>query len=181
MLEDIGHFDEDFFVVHEDSDLSFRAQLAGYKCLYVSTALAYHHLSASIGRESDRHIYYGRRNIEFVYVKNMPTSLLFKFWPLHVAAESLLGASLMTRGRSRPYLHAKRDALRMMPRMLAKRKAIQGTARVSPQSIERILEKGWLANALRRKLRQTLRGFASGDARDRPPDSRLAIRRSRLT
>ena len=153
MLDDIGLFDEDFFMVHEDTDLSFRAQLGGYKCLYVPTATVYHRLSATIGRESDIHTYYGKRNIEFVYLKNMPTPLLLKFWALHVATELLLGAILMKRGKGRPYLIAKRDALRMMPRMLEKRKAIQRAARASPKEIDRILEKGWLTNALRRRLR----------------------------
>ena len=33
LFEDIGLFDEDFFSNCEDGDLSFRAQLAGYRCL----------------------------------------------------------------------------------------------------------------------------------------------------
>lgn len=44
MLEDIGLFDEDFFIAQEGVDLSFRAQLKGYKCLYVPTAVVYHRL-----------------------------------------------------------------------------------------------------------------------------------------
>jgi GT2 family glycosyltransferase len=31
LFEDIGLFDEDFFLINEDVDLSFRAQLQGYK------------------------------------------------------------------------------------------------------------------------------------------------------
>jgi GT2 family glycosyltransferase len=42
MLRDIGFFDEDFCLLYEDVDLSFRAQLKGYKCLYVPEALVYH-------------------------------------------------------------------------------------------------------------------------------------------
>ena len=40
MLEKIGLFDEDFFAYYEDVDLSFRAQLAGWKVRYVPEALA---------------------------------------------------------------------------------------------------------------------------------------------
>jgi GT2 family glycosyltransferase len=46
MIEDVSingeFFDEDFFAYREDADLSWRAQLMGWKCLYVPTALAWH-------------------------------------------------------------------------------------------------------------------------------------------
>jgi GT2 family glycosyltransferase len=35
-------FDEDFFAFREDGDLAWRAQLMGWKCLYVPTAVAWH-------------------------------------------------------------------------------------------------------------------------------------------
>ncbi|MGA8875313.1 MAG: glycosyltransferase [Candidatus Korobacteraceae bacterium] len=35
-------FDEEFFAFREDGDLSWRAQLMGWKCLYVPTAVAWH-------------------------------------------------------------------------------------------------------------------------------------------
>src|SRR3712207_6126046 len=47
MLDDIGLFDEDFFANCEDGDLSFRAQLAGYRCLYVPGSVVYHVGSAT--------------------------------------------------------------------------------------------------------------------------------------
>ena len=44
MVEDVSidgqFFDEDFFAYREDADLSWRAQLLGWKCLYVPTAAA---------------------------------------------------------------------------------------------------------------------------------------------
>src|SRR5215211_9561023 len=39
MLDEIGLFDEDFVSYCEDGDLSFRAQLAGYRCFYVPDAV----------------------------------------------------------------------------------------------------------------------------------------------
>jgi GT2 family glycosyltransferase len=35
-------FDEEFFAFREDADLAWRAQLMGWKCLYVPTAVAWH-------------------------------------------------------------------------------------------------------------------------------------------
>ncbi|QIB27577.1 glycosyltransferase family 2 protein [Caloranaerobacter azorensis] len=46
MLEDVKidneYFDENFFAYKEDVDLSWRAKLFGWKCLYVPSAVAYH-------------------------------------------------------------------------------------------------------------------------------------------
>ena len=46
MIEDVSiggeFFDNDFFAYREDADLAWRAQLFGWKCLYVPEALAYH-------------------------------------------------------------------------------------------------------------------------------------------
>ena len=46
MLEDVAvsneYFDEDFAAYWEDVDLDWRAQLMGWKCLYVSNAIGYH-------------------------------------------------------------------------------------------------------------------------------------------
>ena len=46
MVEDISvageFFDADFFVYREDADVAWRAQLLGWKCLYVPHALGYH-------------------------------------------------------------------------------------------------------------------------------------------
>jgi len=46
MIDDISldgeFFDEDFFVYREDADVAWRAQLMGWKCLYVPSARGYH-------------------------------------------------------------------------------------------------------------------------------------------
>ncbi len=67
MLNDIGLFDEDFFLVYEDVDLSFRAQLRDYKCIYVPDAVVYHQAGSSIGDDSPISVYYSHRNLEWVY------------------------------------------------------------------------------------------------------------------
>ena len=52
MLEEIGGFDDDFFLYCEDTDLGLRARWAGWKCLYVPEAVVEHHYSHSAGRAS---------------------------------------------------------------------------------------------------------------------------------
>ena len=42
LFEALGGFDEIFFLYMEDTDLSLRARLAGYQCLYVPDSVVYH-------------------------------------------------------------------------------------------------------------------------------------------
>lgn len=150
LLQEVGGFDEDFFLVHEDIDLSFRARLLGYTCHYVPSAIVRHRVSHTIGYRSPQAEYYASRNQEFVFFKNMPGPLLRKYFALHLMANGLQFASHAARGRAGPWLRGKRDALRDRSKVLAKRKQVQQEARVSPDRIDRILERGWPRDALRR-------------------------------
>ncbi len=76
MLEEIGLFDEDFFLYCEDTDLGLRARWAGWKCLYVADAVVDHHYSHSAGRASALKAYYVERNRLFVIAKNFPAGML---------------------------------------------------------------------------------------------------------
>ena len=78
MIAEIGTLDDDFFFLLEDVDLAWRAQLAGYKVWYAPDAIVYHHLSATGGGVTAS--YYDGRNGIWLIVKNMPTSLLRKYW-----------------------------------------------------------------------------------------------------
>jgi GT2 family glycosyltransferase len=76
MLEEIGLFDEDFFLYCEDTDLGLRARWAAWECVYVPEARVEHRYSHSAGRASPLKAYYVERNRLFVSVKNFPLSAL---------------------------------------------------------------------------------------------------------
>ena len=76
MLEEIGGFDDRFFLYCEDTDLGLRARWAGWKCLYVPEAVVEHHYSHSAGRASPVKAYYVERNRLFVLAKNFPARML---------------------------------------------------------------------------------------------------------
>lgn len=52
MLDEVGLFDERFFAYLEDVDLAWRAQRAGWRCLYVPQARVLHRVSATSGEGS---------------------------------------------------------------------------------------------------------------------------------
>jgi len=76
MLNEIGLYDTDFFMYANDSDIGWRQQLYGWKCIYNPASLAYHAHSKSAGNYSDFKAFHVERNRIFVAFKYFP---LFDF------------------------------------------------------------------------------------------------------
>ena len=145
LLEADG-FDEDFFCYLEDVDLGFRLRLLGHQAILVPTAIV-HHLGggASGGKQSDFAVYHGQRNLVWAYVKNMPRSCLWRYLPQHLLFNLIAILHFAGRGQARAVLRAKWHALRALPRMIRKRRAVQAGKRVPDERIRALLAKGWLA------------------------------------
>jgi len=159
MLQEIGFFDEEFFLYDEDIDLCFRAQLAGWKCGYVPDAVAHHKGNATAGRLSDTHVYYHTRNLEFVWIKNMPLGLMLRLAHHKIIQEIGAFCYLVLRhGKGSAYLRAKRDALRMLPGMWQKRKRIQRRRRVANRYVRSLLTSVFSVEWIRQKIVQFVRG-----------------------
>lgn len=130
LFERIGFFDEDFFAYREDVDLNFRAQLAGYRCLYTPSAIVYHHGSKTA---TSRFInYYATKNNLNVLVKNIPLNLFLKNIHKIILAQVL-------RFLSRPkyfflYLASSLKFFQELPKMLQKRKKVLELRRVSERT-----------------------------------------------
>jgi GT2 family glycosyltransferase len=69
MLERIGYLDDDFFPAYfEDADICIRARQAGYKVVFVPTAVLVHHESASTEAETvEQHYYYHRNRLRLLF------------------------------------------------------------------------------------------------------------------
>jgi len=152
VLRDVGFFDEDFFILYEDVDLSFRAQLRGYKCLYVPEAVVYHKASSSIVYDSPISVYYSHRNLEWVYIKNMPSHLIFKTFWLHILYNIAAFFFFAANGRIKEFAKAKWDALKGLKTILNKRRQIQRNRRVDNDYIWALLEKELFFPRLIRRL-----------------------------
>ena len=77
MLDHIGLFDERFFMYNEDTDLGLRAQKAGYKCLYVPTAVVMHLYSQSSSAYSLKKLFRVERNRVLLMLKNFSFEQIF--------------------------------------------------------------------------------------------------------
>jgi GT2 family glycosyltransferase len=154
MIDEIGFFDNDFFAVGEDIDLSFRANLRGYKCVYVPSAVVYHKIGQTVGSDSDFLLYHARRNVEYAYFKNMPWPLVFLTLPLHVIYNLLTFAQALGQGRWHVFLKAKRDFLINFAKICKKRKTIQLLRKISLTELLSSFSKDYLLRRCKLLLRR---------------------------
>lgn len=140
VLQTVGDFDEDFFAFYEDVDWNLRAQLAGFSCRYVPTAIVYHMGSATIGRGlSDFTRYHLWRNTLWIIAKDLPAGALLRH-----AHQLLLGqgVNLAVAIRDRKlgiWMRVWRDALLGLPRMLRKRRQVQTGRRISLSKLDALV------------------------------------------
>lgn len=151
-LDEIGCLDEDFFAGYEDVDWSFRAHLRGYRIVNVPASRVYHKVSVTHVHNSNSFVYHGQRNVFSVFIKNMPSTLLLRYWPLHLVYTVGSFVYFAKIGRGRAFLRAKWDAMKQLPSLLHKRQAIQRTRKVSSKEIDALLSRTWFKLKLTKLL-----------------------------
>jgi len=153
MLDEVGLFDEGFFLYGDDAELGLRGRLAGWHCALAPRAVAYHRYSRSSGPYSSLKAFYVERNRVFVLVKLFPWPLILES-PLYTAARLALQgyAGITGRGaagrlaRDRSTLHlvgvalrAYASALRGLPRVLRERRRQRGLRRLNRRQFRSLL------------------------------------------
>jgi len=139
-LREVGRFDDSFFAFYEDSDWSFRAQLAGWDCRYVPSAVAYHMGSATVGAAAtDFTRYHLWRNAIWLVAKNYPAAALLRQAPrlLHGQLGNLRDA--IRERRLHAWSRAMRDAARGLPRVLRARRVVQRARTRSLRELDAIV------------------------------------------
>ena len=156
MLEEIGLFDEDFVSYCEDGDLSFRAHLAGYRCLYIPDAVVYHMGSASAGgKRSATATRLGTRNSLNLLVKNLPISSVPHLLPFFIPAQFVRLLTAVATSTWRAHLEGLAEAWQHLPIMFKKRREVQGNKMVSDAYVQRLLRDSSLSAlaSIARRLR----------------------------
>jgi GT2 family glycosyltransferase len=146
MLQDIGFLDPDFFMIYEDVDLSFRAQLCGYECVYIPSAIVHHRYRVTLGKAPSRQAFYSQRNIEFVHLKNMPLGLILRSASQRLAYEVDAAVYLARQGAASTFLPAKLEVLKCLPSILRKRKEIQEKKTTTNLQMRAIMRKSLFSN-----------------------------------
>ena len=153
MLDSIGGFDEDFFAYGDDAELGLRARIAGWRCLYAPDAVVRHHRGSTMGKGSADRLALIERNRVLLALKLFPWSLLV-LNPFYFAIRLAAGAVMAGRGAgdtahfpgvsgklamASAILRGDLAAIRLAPRMLRKRAAIDRIRKLSPAGVRRLI------------------------------------------
>jgi GT2 family glycosyltransferase len=136
MLDQIGFLDGDFYFSCEDVDLAWRANLAGWRVVYVPRAVVYHKLKATGGSVTGS--YYDGRNFLYLIWENYPGPLLRRHWRLLLLAQLRITLEALRAWRgaaARARLRGQLAGLLGLPRMWRKRRPIQHSRRISTDSL----------------------------------------------
>ena len=140
MIDDISidgeFFDSDFFVYREDADVAWRAQLMGWRCMYVPQARGYHVRTVRPGNRRALPAVINMHSVKnrfLMRLKNISGDLYARNW-LSITARDLMvvGCCLL---RERTSLKAFWFLARNWRRVMHKRREIQKRMRVDHRYI----------------------------------------------
>lgn len=153
MLDEIGLFDESFFLYGDDAELGLRGRVAGWECALAPRAVAWHRYSRSAGAWSALKAFYVERNRVWVLLRSFPAGLVATSpaWTALRLSLQLQGAlsgrgaaGRLARERSVPglaalTLRAWASALRGAPRVLRARRQDRRLRRLGDREFRRLL------------------------------------------
>lgn len=157
MIKEIGNFDQDFFAYYEDIDLSFRAQLAGWKVAYVPESIVYHAQGMTSGRMKNGFttMQY-MKNTPMVLIKDVPGKLLISIAPRFTFAYGIFFLnSIFVHGTGWWAIKGFSRMLWLLPKKVIERRHIQSMRSVKVSYIWNIIDHDLPPNARR------LRGLRS--------------------
>jgi GT2 family glycosyltransferase len=103
VFEELGGFEESYFAYYEESDLCWRARIAGYDVRVVTSSTITHIGSATTGRIFEPHAvrYLSFRNRIRTNLSNPASSSLWRILPLHAIACLTFVAFYLVTGRAK--------------------------------------------------------------------------------
>ncbi len=133
-LEQIGGFDERFFMYMEDTELSLRARLAGWDVVLAPRSRVVHDYELDLPAEK---FFYLERNRFFMLANIFRAKTLVALIPALVVAEVGVWWYALRSGRGLPKAKAASywAVLRGLPAMRRQRKRVQAMRRVSDRSL----------------------------------------------
>jgi len=153
LFELLGGFDETFFLYLEDTDLSLRARLAGWRTFYEPSSIVLHDYALSLAPQK---LFFQERNRHVMLLKILRWPTLLALLPALLAAEMLMWGFLLV---SNPAAGgSKLRAYLWFPLhwrgLLRNRKAVQLTRRERDRALVRSL-------AFRLDFQQAVKGAAA--------------------
>jgi GT2 family glycosyltransferase len=149
-LQQVGLFEERYFLYYEDFDLSWRGRAQGWRYLYVPTSVVRHVHSASSVEGSRLFQHYDERNRLLTLTRNAPPALALREAGRHL----LITGSYARRDIVVPLVHRRPPSVetvrrrmraygayvRMLPEALAGRRELVAQGRLAGEELSRWME-----------------------------------------
>jgi hypothetical protein len=142
VLNEVGLFNEEFFFLYEDQELSFRHQLLGYRCLYLPSAVIYHQGSATL-----RHYYplvmkEAVKNSLITLITCTPKIILKKYIQQIVKFYLMFWYQVISRWYIKEYLHALAYVSVHISQIIKKRRVLQDNSIADIDYLDNLLYRG---------------------------------------
>jgi GT2 family glycosyltransferase len=158
-FERLRGFADEFFLYHEDVDLSLRVRLAGSKLGVAAEARVDHDYEFDKGPAKWRYL---ERNRWATLIRTYPGALLWLLAPGLLATEIALIPASIAGGWFGQKLHAWGDTIRALPRLFRERSAVQAQRTITSAEFARALtpalDSPYLGAASRSRLLRALLG-----------------------
>ncbi len=124
LFHQLGGFDEDFFIYMEETDLSCRARLAGWRCAFVPESIVWHDYNLRFGSQK---VFFQERNRYRMLIKNLRWPTLVMLLPTLLLAEMVTWGFVLGNDRQnwRNKLRAYDETAKRLGEILRERKRTQ--------------------------------------------------------
>ena len=142
VAEELGGFDEDFFMHMEEIDLCWRMKLAGYRVRSVPSSIVLHEGGASMQAGSAEKIYYNHSNNVTMLLKNRSAAALLWVLPLRLLLDVAAAVFYLTQfpgalKKSGAVFRALAYNIRGISGIMKKRQTVQSSRVVDERTIFR--------------------------------------------
>ncbi len=84
VFEEVGGFDEEYFVLREETDMCWRIWLRGYRVVFTPDARVFHAIGGIFKQVKLESLYFFQRNMIMTLIKNLGLRNLLKILPVHL-------------------------------------------------------------------------------------------------
>ena len=139
-LKEVGLFDDKFFAYYEDTDISFRAQLVGWRVLYEPSAIVSHRQGETSKKMVKGFtVYQTFKNLPMLFWKNVPIGLIPSIGIRFLLAYVLIFGKAVVSGKAWPALKGFGASLILIPHTLTERSRIQKAKTVTNDYLNSII------------------------------------------
>jgi GT2 family glycosyltransferase len=135
VYEQVGGFDDDIFLYHEDHDLSWRIRLAGWQLMATPKSVCYHHYNFNKGVLK---FYRSEKNRLHILFKNMECKTLTLIAPALVVVELAQIVHALMHGWLGLKIKSYFEILGQFSRIMRKRQGVRSLRKVSDKEITRL-------------------------------------------